>query len=214
MSRNLKAKKFPPKISRSFQSALKYAQANKDVEKAVEKATCNLLEEGLTVYAGNVAHTHYPHKTDGVVTVSNGLFGDMSILVEAKRDSGDLSQPKSRAVVIAQSVFYLKRFKDAGDLIPSVLVFADMDQVFALPTSLVINYLDGVWGEVNEGWSWSLSPSGVSKHSVRLVEALSTDSNLRPFVRPVDDSFDAEAFISSVYDMASTGEPIKIPVTA
>jgi len=214
VSRNLKAKKFPPKISRSFQSALKYAQANKDVEKAVEKATCNLLEEGLTVYAGNVAHTHYPHKTDGVVTVSNGLFGDMSILVEAKRDSGDLSQPKSRAVVIAQSVFYLKRFKDAGDLIPSVLVFADMDQVFALPTSLVINYLDGVWGEVSEGWNWSLSPSGVSKHSVSLVEALSTDSNLRPFVRPVDDSFDAEAFISSVYDMASTGEPIKIPVTA
>lgn len=214
MSRNLKAKKFHPKISRSFQSALKYAQANKDVEKAVEKATCNLLEEGLTVYAGNVAHTHYPHKTDGVVTVTNGLFGDMSILVEAKRDSGDLSQPKSRAVVIAQSVFYLKRFKDAGDLIPSALVFADMDQVFALPTSLVINYLDGVWGEVSEGWNWSLSPSGVSKHSVRLVEALSTDSNLRPFVRPVDDSFDAEAFISSVYDMASTGEPIKIPVTA
>jgi len=69
-----------------------------------------------------------PYGTDGYAQ-----WGNVRLLCEVKADE-DLQNPKVVCKVVGQLVIYLKKFEDAADLLPNVLLVADKDECIVIPT--------------------------------------------------------------------------------
>lgn len=198
-----------------FIASMKSAQQQKDVEKAVENGYNFYLKDYYDNHPGYkkayIEHG-YPHNTDGVITIGGTLALDGSgdderkILIEAKKDLDFMGKRSDIARVMTQVVFYLKKFQNAGQVIPKVVVCGDNDEIFVTPTTLVRHYLDN-------DYDWSVAPSEAYVRVPELYNALLEDKNLRPYVRAIDENFDGEAFLQSV-DAYLNEKPLKKePVT-
>ena len=77
--------------------------------------------------------------------------------------------------VIAQSIFYLKKFHDAGIRpSPSTIFIGDKNECFAMHVNDIIDYLHG-------DYNWALPPSSAHKDG-NLMADLVEDKNIQPFV--------------------------------
>jgi hypothetical protein len=129
-----------------------------------------------------------PFGCDGFgVSKSNKL----RVLMEYK-DDVDLSSKSDLVKVLAQSIFYVKRFYDKGIIPPSTVFVADRNECLTLHVNDLINYLD-------MDLDWSVAPS--SAHTINdLVLALMKDDNIRPFVYKSDDFLDCVQKIKELTD--------------
>ena len=180
-------------------------RASGDVEKTVEKAVNTLLNQGLSsIYRAPVTST-YPYNTDGYIA-ANDAGNPYALLVEAKNDMQFSAQGKHDiATVLTQVCWYLRAIGQAGDVVPTVSVVCDSDEIFAIPTVLLKSHIDG-------DYRWDeLSASSMHKDA-QLMAALIQDPNIRPYVHDVTENFDAEMFIWAVDAMGRGEEPIKVPV--
>ena len=213
------------RVDKKFISSMRTVDKTKDSEKGVESAVKEMVSEGIKAITG-MSYDLSHHKTDGVITFKHEqamlsfdgseTMDEVSILVETKKDE-DFSKSAVRAGVIAQSVFYLRQMYDQGDTLPAVVIIADVDQIFAVPTFLLNDYVTNthVNSEGNPLVSdWSLAPSGVKNHAVDLINALDQDKNISPYVRVIDDEFETHEFLLSVEKMMSSHEIVKLPITA
>lgn len=193
---------------KDFYNNLQTALKRSDVEKSIERAYVDVLYDYFkNAKSGSEVVLTYPHGSDGLIEVGSDLFDDsFSILVEAKRGLNfSDNKNKDAAKVIAQVLFYLKKFELAGEVLPAVAVIGDEDEVFALPTKFLYSYL-------SEDWDWSVSPSSAGKIT-DLVEKIKADKNLRPHVENVlDEGFNIEEFINRVNDFGSDKDVRKIRV--
>ena len=113
-----------------------------------------------------------PHKTDGYIEWAN-----VRMLLEAKY-SADLDTNKGRSSVLAQALYYVKKFRAEGQS-PNVIFVGDKSHCFALNISQLEQFLD-------LPIDWSLAPSTPDK---KLETAISS-AGISPFV----DSLPANRF--------------------
>lgn len=85
-------------------------------------------------------------KTDGVLKWDN-----VRLLLEAKFGT-DLTKREIRSNVLAQALYYCKRFEERGDEIPNVIFIGDDTHCFALPFVALQEFL-------NAKIDWTLAPS-------------------------------------------------------
>ena len=218
-------------------SAMETAVKENDVEKAVESATTQMLRSGLAaLYPDSTVEITYPHGTDGLITVKapeGSLFsagasstspsaatptqavgsgaGEIAVLLEAKKQM-QFSQSKGasdRAKVVAQAIYYLKRFQVAGELIPQVVVISDQDEIFYILSKFLTGYLD-------EDHDWSLAPSLAGEKNFTLYQELLADNNLNVYVESINRrTFDVQNFLQRVNEGATqVGSVRKIKVDA
>ena len=90
------------------------------------------------------------------------------------KDDLNLSNKSELVKVLAQSVFYVKRFYDKGIVPPSTIFIGDRNECLTLHVNDIIKYLE-------MDLDWSVPPS--SAHSITdLVLTMMKDESIKPFV--------------------------------
>jgi len=90
------------------------------------------------------------------------------------KDDVNLSNKADLVKVLAQSIFYIKKFYDKGIIPPSTIFIGDRNECAAIHVNDIIKYL-----EMN--LNWSIAPS--QAHTIgELVIALMKDESINPFV--------------------------------
>lgn len=136
----------------------------------------------------------YPFACDGYCEFKIGET-TYRLLIEYKYDE-DLQSSTTKAKVLSQVLFYLKRFEQNGRIPPNVCMVADKNECFVMHTNPLLKYLDF------ENIDWSKAPSSAGSNG-DLVLALSEDEDINPFVFDVDSSFDFDTVAQKLRDLAS-----------
>jgi hypothetical protein len=90
------------------------------------------------------------------------------------KDDVNLSNKTDLVKVLAQSVFYIKKFYDKGIIPPSTIFIGDRNECVAIHVNDIIKYLE-------MDLNWSIAPS--QAHTIgELVIALMKDESINPFV--------------------------------
>lgn len=119
-----------------------------------------------------------PLKTDGYFESL-----DARVICEFKDDL-ELSETTGYLTVIAQSIFYLKKFQEEGMPLPNVVFAADRNECFVIGTACLMPYL-------SKAYDWSIAPSQAYKH-LPLMSDLIKDENIIPVVFKLNDEFSFE----------------------
>jgi hypothetical protein len=143
---------------------------NKDqlLKSVNEKDVENVYRRALMDHFKGASITS-PYNTDGLLECD-----DVKTLLEFKFGK-ELKDSKDQANIFAQILFYLKRFEEAGEKLPSTLFVGDENECFAFSTKELEKYL-------NEAIDWKVAPSNAAKLNPLLVQALVNDEDLIPHV--------------------------------
>ena len=169
---------------KKFGTMLKECKIEREVEDA--------YNERITFYfPGNVTH---PFDCDGLVEsrVDDRL---LKLILEYKFDK-DFKSRASRASVIVQVLYYVKRFEQEGLQLPNVVLVGDRNECFVFHVNDIISYLD-------EDVDWSIAPSSAADRNPDLVLRLANDESLNPFVFVIDNKFDFKAVADKIRDLAT-----------
>lgn len=113
------------------------------------------------------------------------------VLMEYKDDI-NLSNKSDLVKVLAQSVFYIKRFYDKGIIPPTTIFIGDRNECLTLHVNDVIKYLE-------MDLNWNTAPS--SAHNIpELVLAMMKDESIRPFVYSSDDFMECVQKVKDLTD--------------
>ena len=191
-----------------FVGNLQAAALSGDTEKAVEQAINSLLVHGLhALHKDAEIQRSYIHNTDGYITVDN-IDTPYALLVEAKRDLELSTSKHDRAVVYAQVCWYLRDLIRAGVRRPSVVVICDNNEVFALPTTVLVGYA------VDDSWPWDNYAASTMYQHKPLVNKLELDADIQhPYVHDIAVGFDADMFIRAVDALGQGSAPERVSVT-
>ena len=188
----------------AFITALKRARLDGDAEHTIQHAVKTLLEQGLSAIYTTPVHASLTHNTDGYIApVEKGL--PYALLIECKRDLNFSASKRDIAQVLAQVCSYLRNIAATGDPVPTVTVVCDLDEIFAIPTTLLQPHING-----NYAWE-THAPSGMHNDAA-LMAALIDDANIRPYVHDITHGFDADMFIWAVDAMGLNEPPVKAAV--
>ena len=116
----------------------------------IERQVEDVYNKGITMYfiKDNNISLEYPYGCDGVLTVD--MF--LKFLIEYKYNE-ELLNPVSRAKILVQTLYYLKKFEINGERLPNIIMVGDINEVFVLNADdHFTNYLD-------EKIDWSIAPS-------------------------------------------------------
>ena len=106
---------------------------------------------------------------------------NVRVLMEFKDDL-NLHNKADLVKVLAQSIFYIKKFYDKGIIPPSTIFIADRNECTAIHVNDVIDYLD-------MDLNWGMAPS--QAHTITdLVLKLIHDENIKPFIFSSDNFID------------------------
>lgn len=171
-------------MRKSTQSALAQARVEKDVE--------NAYREEIRHHRSKAEITS-PHGTDGHATWANDSesLHTVRLLLETKFDQA-LKAKLPVCNVLGQLILYLKKFEQAGDVLPNVLFVGSKTECFVLAT-------DAVRGFLNLDLDWSAAPS---KGSPELTRALVSGFNLLPYVYDVHGDMDFKEVLEKVETLA------------
>ena len=104
----------------------------------------------------------------------------LKLIIEYKFDEM-LTSKVVRAKVIAQVLFYLKRFENEGIILPNVCLIGDINECFCFHTNDILPYLD-------EDIDWSPAPSSAG-NCAELVMKIAEDENINPYIFDIDENF-------------------------
>lgn len=171
-------------MRKQTRSALASARVEKDVE--------NAYRAEITHHRPKAEVTS-PHGTDGYVRWDSAADKPVNVrlLLEAKL-AADLKSKVPVCSVLGQLILYLKKFEQAGDVLPNVLLVGDRDECFVLAT-------DAVRGFLSLDLDWTVAPS---KGSPDLTRALVSGFNLLPYVYNVDGDLDFKDVLAKVETLA------------
>jgi len=165
---------------------MRAAQVEKDVEGGYRSRILRLT--GATWSS--------PFGSDGVAE-----WSDVKLLMEAKYDV-DMKSRVDVCTVLGQLLLYVKRFEQAGVVLPNVLMMADKNECCVIPIGSVKLFLD-------LPIDWSVAPS---KGSPELTRALMSGLNVLPFIFDLDERFDMRQVISKI-ESAASGEQGNVRAT-
>ena len=106
-----------------------------------------------------------------------------------------MSNNVSRAKVLVQVIYYIKKFEQNGMILPNVCMVGDKDECFVIHTNELIKYLD-------EKVDWSISPSNAATSNPDLVLKVSQDANINPFIFEINENFNFKSVVDKIKDLA------------
>ena len=169
-----------------FYELIKNAKIEKDVE--------HVYTQGISLYFPGVDIEH-TFACDALVDTKNKQGKLLKLIIEYKFDE-DFQSRTMRAKVIAQVLFYMKRFELNGMILPNVAMVGDINECFVFHTNDIIPYLD-------EDIDWSTAPSQAHINNPELVMKLAQDENINPFVFVVDENFSFKDVADKIYDLSA-----------
>ena len=153
-------------------------------EKEVENIWWKVLAKALQT------EIHAPHSSDGIIETE-----DVSCLLEFKYDF-DFTKNTDRTKVLAQCIYYLKKFEDAGEKVPSTIFVADKNECFVVATKDIEDYL-------TRDYDWSIAPSAAADKNPDLVLELMKDESINPFVYNLDHRFSLDDLLFKIKSITS-----------
>ena len=165
---NKKSNKITLNDNKEFLKSLKNAKDESDVEQAYKR----IFQKRYIDNTQN-ATMNRPYGSDGFLR-SGEIVLVLRMLMEFKKGVSLTSLP-SRARIIAQIVYYLKKFEQDGQELPNVIFSGDEDEMFVV-------YAPVLYGYLNENFDWSIAPSDAPSKNLELLEKLNNDPNLSSFV--------------------------------
>lgn len=166
------------------------------IERQVEDA----YNEGISLFFPG-AFIEYPFACDGFLT--DGLM--LRLIIEYKYDE-KLTNAVAQAKVLAQVLFYMKRFEDNGLALPNVIMVGDKNECFVIHASDIADYLD------EKDVDWDAAPSEAGDKNPILVGKIATDENICPYIFRIEKGFDFKAIADRILDL-SVNKPRFIRVT-
>lgn len=169
-----------------FYELIKNARIEKDVE--------NVYTQGINLYFPGVDVEH-TFACDALIDTKNQQGKLLKLIIEYKFDE-DFQSKAVRAKVIAQILFYMKRFEQNGLILPNVAMVGDVNECFVFHTNDIIKYLD-------EDVNWSVAPSSAHTHNPELVMKIAEDENINPFVFAIGEHFSFKEVVDKIYDLSA-----------
>lgn len=126
-----------------------------------------------------------PYYTDGLL--ENGL----KMLMEFKFKF-DLTKRLQLVDLLIQLIYYLKKFENYGDELPTIIFGGDFDECFCLHSNDLTPYL-------NENLDWSIMPSEAPSKNPILAKKLYNDQNIKPYIFSINNErFDFKFVVDKI----------------
>lgn len=172
------------KISK-FHELIKNAHIEKDVE--------SVYTQGITMYFPE-ADIEHPFACDSFIDTKTDNGKMLKLIIEYKFDE-DFSTRTARSKVIAQVLYYMKRFEQNGMILPNVVMVGDANECFVFHSNDIIKYLD-------EDIDWTIAPSEAHHRNPDLVMKLNDDENVNPFIFRIDEHFSFKSVVERIKQLA------------
>ena len=157
----------------------------------IEREVEDVYNKGISLYfTENITH---PFACDGLVETTTENNKMLKLIIEYKLDEV-LASKVARAKVIAQVLFYLKRFENDGMVLPNVCLIGDINECFCFHTNDILSYLD-------EDVDWTLAPS-LAGNCTDLVVKIANDENINPFIFDIDENFSFKEVAEKIKSLA------------
>lgn len=153
-----------------------------------EKDVENVYRDHLLSEFKN-ANITSPHGGDGLLETDN-----VKLLMEFKYDNS-LKNKLTQCNILIQCLYYLKKFEDKGEKLPSSIFIGDINECFAIHTNSIVKYLS--W-EID----WNIAPSNSYKNNTTLVQTMVNDKDITPFVFDIDEDFKFENVIENIKNLS------------
>ena len=161
---------------------------------ANERQVEDVYNEGIGHYFN--AKIENPFQCDGFIDCKTEGGKTLRLIIEYKYNE-KLGNQVSRAKVLAQVLFYLKKFEEHGAILPNVCLVGDLDECFVMHTNALQKYLD-------EDVDWSIAPSKAAEANPDLVQKISNDEAINPFIFDVNGDFSFKAVADKINDQANS----------
>lgn len=192
MQREFKTNKI---INQTKNNTMKKAKFFEKIKNAqIERAVEDVYNEGINLYFPTEKGIEYPFACDGFLDTKTDNGKILKLIIEYKFNEM-MSNSAARAKVLAQVVYYIKRFEQNGMILPNVCMVGDKDECFVMHTNELLKYLD-------EDVDWSISPSNAAAANPELVLKMSQDTNINPFIFEIDKDFSFKSVADKIKDLA------------
>lgn len=157
----------------------------------IEREVEDVYNKGISLYfTDNITH---PFACDGLIETKTDNGKILKLIIEYKFDEM-LTSKVVRAKIIAQVLFYLKRFENDGMILPNVCLIGDVNECFCFHTNDILSYLD-------EDVDWSLAPSSAG-NCTELVMKIAEDENINPYIFDIDENFSFKEVADKIKSLA------------
>jgi len=170
-------------MTNSFYEKIKKSVIEREVE--------DCYNEGIKFYFPKAIIEH-PYACDGFIDTKTDRDNELRLIMEYKLDK-KLKSSIDRSGVLAQVIFYLKRFEENGVILPNVCFVGDINECFVIHVNELIPFL-------SEDIDWKIAPSNAYTLT-GFVQKIS-DSGISPFVWDVDENFKFEEVIEKINNLA------------
>ena len=107
----------------------------------------------------------------------------------------DLKNAVSRASIIVQVLYYIKRFEENGLILPNICLVGDINECFVFHTNDIQKYL-------SYDLDWSIAPSSAHVQNPELVLEIAKDEVINPFIFNIDENFSFKDVADKIKDLA------------
>lgn len=157
----------------------------------IEREVEDVYNKGISLYfTSDIKH---PFACDGLIETKTENNKILKLIIEYKLDE-TLTSKVTRAKIIAQVLFYLKRFENDGMILPNVCLIGDINECFCFHTNDILSYLD-------EDVDWSLAPSSAG-NCTNLVMKIAEDENINPYIFDIDENFSFKDVAEKIKSLA------------
>ena len=156
---------------------------------SIEREVEDAYNEGIAFYFPNCDIGH-PYACDGCIETTLDGSRMLKLVIEYKFDTS-LSSRMDRAKVLAQVVYYMKRFEEDGSPVPNVVFVGDRNECFTLGSEPLVKFL-------SEKVDWTVAPSVAAEKNPGMVLRIAEDDRINPFVFDVDEGFDFGAVVDRI----------------
>ena len=163
-------------------------------EAKIERTVEDVYNEGINLYFPTDKGIEYPFACDGFVDTKTDNDKVLKLIIEYKFNEM-MSNTVSRAKILVQVIYYIKKFEQNGMILPNVCMVGDKDECFVMHTNELLKYLD-------ENVDWSISPSNAATANPDLVLKISQDANINPFIFEIDENFNFKSVAEKIKDLA------------
>ena len=160
---------------------------NAKIEREVEDVYNKYISSNFT---NDIKH---PFACDGLIDINTENGKMLNLIIEYKFDE-IMTSKVARAKVIAQVLFYIKKFENEGMILPNVCLIGDINECFCFHTNDILSYLD-------EDVDWSIAPSSAGD-CTELVMKIAEDENINPYIFDIDDNFSFCEVAEKIKDFA------------
>lgn len=159
----------------------------------IEREVEDVYNQGLSFYFADTEIKH-PFACDGFINTTLKPSNKILKLIIEYKFNDDMKQKVIIAKLLVQVIFYLKRFEQAGNELPNVVMVGDINECFVMHVNNLLKYLD-------YNVDWSVAPSEAYKKCPDMIADLTNDESINPFVFWIDENFDFKSVIERIYDL-------------